>query len=136
MDLSEALHIVREQPHTVLATLRADGTPQMSPVLTAVDDAYKLIISTRRGAYKVRNIRRDNRVWLCILPNKFFGRWIQIDGMASIIELPEALPGLEDYYRRLSGEHEDWSDYRKAMQQEQRVLLRIDPLRAGPDRTG
>jgi PPOX class probable F420-dependent enzyme len=136
MDLDEARQVVREQHHAVLATIRGDGTPQMSPVLVAVDDDGRVLVSTREGALKVRNLRRDPRSWLCVLPDGFFGRWIQVEGRVEIVSLPDAMEGLVDYYRRVSGEHEDWADYRAAMQREQRVLLRIELTRAGPDRAG
>jgi PPOX class probable F420-dependent enzyme len=136
MDLDEARAVVREQHRAVLATIRGDGTPQMSPVLVAVDDDGRVLVSTREGALKVRNLRRDARSWLCVLPDGFFGRWIQVEGRTEIVPLPDAMEGLVDYYRRVSGEHEDWDDYRAAMQRERRVLLRIELTRAGPDRAG
>jgi PPOX class probable F420-dependent enzyme len=136
MDLDTALDVVRSQHRAVLATMRADGGPQMSPVTVGVDDAGHVVISTRQPAYKVRNIRRDPRVWLCVLPDEFFGRWVQLDGTAEIVELPEAMDGLIDYYRRISGEHPDWDDYRTAMRRDQRVLLRVRVTKAGPDRSG
>ncbi|TWF78854.1 PPOX class probable F420-dependent enzyme [Pseudonocardia hierapolitana] len=136
MDLDEARAVVREQHRAVLATIRGDGTPQMSPVLVAVDDDGRVLVSTREGALKVRNLRRDPRSWLCVLPDGFFGRWIQVEGRTEIVSLPDAMEGLVDYYRRVSGEHENWDDYRAAMQREQRVLLRIELTRAGPDRAG
>lgn len=136
MDLDEAREVVREQHRAVLATIRADGTPQMSPVLVAVDDEGRVLVSTREAALKVRNLRRDPRAWLCVLPDGFFGRWVQIEGRTEIVPLPGAMDGLVDYYRRVSGEHDNWDDYRAAMQREQRVLLRIELTRAGPDRSG
>jgi PPOX class probable F420-dependent enzyme len=136
MDLDEARQVVREQHRAVLATIRGDGTPQMSPVLVAVDDEGRVLVSTREAALKVRNLRRDPRSWLCVLPDGFFGRWIQVEGRTEIVSLPDAMDGLVDYYRRVSGEHEDWADYRAAMQRERRVLLRIELTRAGPDRAG
>ena len=120
----------------MLATLREDGTPQMSPVLVALDDDGRALVSTRETAVKVRNLRRDARLWLCVLPDGFFGRWIQIEGRAEIVPLPEAMDGLVDYFRRVSGEHENWDDYRAAMQRERRVLVRVTLDRAGPDRSG
>jgi PPOX class probable F420-dependent enzyme len=136
MDLDEARAVIREQHRAVLTTLRADGTPQMSPVLVAVDDDGYPVVSTRETALKVRNLRRDQRLWLCVLPDGFFGRWIQVEGRADIVALPDALDGLVAYYRRIAGEHENWDDYRAAMQREQRVLLRVTLDRAGPDRAG
>lgn len=136
MESAKAREILANQPHAVLATMRKDGTPQMSPVLVAVDDDGLVVISTRQTAYKVHNIRRDPRVWLCVLPEQFFGNWIQVEGTTEIVELPNAMEGLVDYYRRLNGEHPDWDEYREAMRSERRVLLRVDITRAGPDRSG
>src|SRR5215475_5894650 len=136
MDASEALEFVGSQHHAVLGTLKADGTPQLSPVTVGVDDAGRAIISTRQTAYKVRHARRDPRVWLCVLPDTFFGEWAQIEGTAEIVELPEAMELLVDYYRRISGEHPDWDDYRQAMRRDRRVIVAITLTRAGPDRSG
>lgn len=136
MDLDVARAVVREQHRAVLATLRQDGTPQLSPVLVAVDDEGRILISTRQAAYKVRNLRRDPRLWLCVLPDGFFGRWVQLAGTAEIVELPDAMELLVDYFRRVSGEHDDWDDYRAAMQREGRVLVRVELTDAGPDRAG
>src|ERR671935_158446 len=102
MDLDEAREVVREQHRAVLATIRADGTPAMSPVLLA----------------------------------GFFGRWVQVEGRVEIISLPDAMDGLVDYYRRISGEHDDWDEYRAAMVRDRRVLLRVTVGRAGPNRQG
>lgn len=135
MDLDRARTVVAEQPRAVLATLRRDGSPQMSPVMVAVDgDA--LVVSSRQTAFKVRNLRRNPHAWLCILPEGFFGNWIQVSGSVDIVDLPDAMDGLIRYYRTLSGEHEDWDDYRRAMVQEKRCLIRITPTHAGPDRSG
>jgi PPOX class probable F420-dependent enzyme len=136
MDLDKAREVIREQHRAVLATIRTDGTPQMSPVLVALDDEGRVLVSTREAALKVRNLRRDPRLWLCVLPDGFFGRWVQVEGSAEIVSLPDAMDGLVDYYRRISGEHENWDDYREAMQRERRVLLRVALVRAGPDRAG
>jgi PPOX class probable F420-dependent enzyme len=136
MDADTAREILTTQHRAVLATFRPDGTPQMTPVTAGVDDDGRVVISTRQTAYKVRNIRRDPRVYLCVLPDSFFGRWIQVDGVAEIVELPEAMDRLVDYYRRISGEHPDWDEYRAAMQRDQRLVLRIEILRVGPDREG
>jgi PPOX class probable F420-dependent enzyme len=136
MDIDEAREVIRTQHRAVLATLRADGTPAMTPVLAAVDEADRVVISSRETAYKVRNLRRDPRAWLCVLPDSFFGRWIQVAGRAEVLSLPEAMDPLVDYFRLVSGEHSDWDDYRAAMERERRVLIRLDVDTAGPDRTG
>lgn len=136
MDLDKAREIIRQQHHAVLATRRGDGQPQMSPVVVGIDDEGYAVISTRETAYKVRNLRRDPRAWLCVVADGFFGQWIQVEGQAEVVSLPEAMPGLEAYYRSIAGEHTDWDEYREAMRTERRVLLRISIDRAGPDREG
>ena len=137
MDLDEARNLLRTQHRAVLATWRANGTPQLSPVTVGVDEEGYAEISSRQTAYKVKNLRRDPRAYLCAFPDTFFGgRWVQVDGTVTIVELPEALDGLVEYYRRISGEHPDWADYRAAMHRDQRVLLKLRITRAGPDRLG
>lgn len=136
MELDQARAFLGENHRAVLATSRADGRPQLSPVLVAVDGEGRAIISTRETAYKVKNLRRDPKASLCVLNDNFYGDWIRVDGTAEIVSLPEALELLVDYYRRVSGEHPDWDEYRSAMQQQRRVLIRIQPERAGPDRQG
>jgi PPOX class probable F420-dependent enzyme len=137
MDLQAARAIIAEQHHAVLTTYRRDGALQMSPVTVGINAAGQAVVSSRQTAYKVKNLRRDPRVCMCVLPDRFFGgQWIQIDGTAKLVDLPEAMDGLIDYYRRISGEHPDWADYRAAMVRDQRVLIEIDIERAGPDRSG
>jgi len=136
MDIDEAIEYVRTHHNAVLATLKKDGTPQLSPVTAGVDADGRVIISTREAAYKVRHIRRDPRVFLCVVPDAFFGRWAQVDGTAEIVELPEAMDGLIGYYRDISGEHPDWDDYRAAMERDQRVLIRVTVTKAGPNVSG
>ncbi len=133
MDLDAARQFVREHHRAVLVTFRRDGRPQTSPVTVGVDDAGRLVVSSRERAYKVRNLRRDPRVSVCVLSDDFWN-WIQVDGAATVVSLPEAMEPLVDYYRTTAGEHPDWNDYRRAMEREARVLVRIDIERAGPDR--
>lgn len=136
MEIDEALEVIRTQHHAVLATLRADGSPAMTPVDANVDPDGKVIISSRQTAYKVRNLRRDPRAWLCVLPDDFYGRWLQVSGTAQILELPEAMEPLVEYYRSTAGEHPDWADYRAAMERDGRVLIQLTVTKAGPDRAG
>ncbi len=135
MDLDDARAFLREHHRGILATFRSDGRPQMSPIAVGIDAEGRGIVSTREDAYKVRNVRRDPRVSICVTSDDFW-RWIQVDGTATVLSLPEAMEPLVDYYRTLSGEHPDWDDYRRAMQDQRRVLLRIEIQRAGPDAHG
>ena len=136
MDLDDARAHVRQHSHAVLSTVRRDGTPQMSPVAAAVDEAGRVVVSSRETAYKVRNLRRDPRAWLCVFPDAFYGPWVQVEGTVDVLSLPDALEPLVDYYRAVAGEHDDWDDYRRAMVEEQRCLIRVTLVRAGPDRAG
>jgi len=136
MDLDRALDFIREHHHAVMQTYRRDGSPQMSPIACNVDADGLIVVSTRETAMKTTHLRRDPRVAICVLSDSFFGEWIQVEGRAEVVSLPEAMEPLVDYYRTTSGEHPDWDDYRAAMVRDQRVVLRITPERAGPDRTG
>lgn len=136
MNIDQARDFLKTNHRAVLTTYHPDGRLQMSPVIVGVDEDGLVIMSTRETAYKIHNMRRDPRVSLCVFVDGFFGDWIQIDGAAEIISLPDALEPLVAYYRTVVGEHPDWEDYRTAMVREQRVLVRITIERAGPDRRG
>ena len=136
MDLDEARAFLKENHHAVLITKRMDGGLQTSPITIGVDDEGRAEVSSRETAYKVKNLRRDPYAVVCVFTDGFFGQFVQIEGPVEIVELPEAMEGLVEYYRRISGEHPDWDDYRRAMEKDRRVLVRIDIQRAGPDRQG
>ena len=136
MDIGRATSFLSTHPRAILATMRSDGRPQLSPVVAAVDDDGRVLISTRETAIKAKNVARDPRASLCVINDGFFGEWVQAEGNAELIHLPDAMPILEDYYRRISGEHADWDDYREAMRRDKRLIIRIAIDRAGPDVSG
>jgi PPOX class probable F420-dependent enzyme len=130
MEISEAVEFVRTHHQAVLATTKRDGTPQLSPVTVGADGEGRIVMSTREPTAKVKNLRRDPHAYLCVFTDRFYGPWIQVTGDVEIVPLPDALPLLEDYYRRISGEHPDWEDYRAAMVRDERCLVRITPTKA------
>jgi PPOX class probable F420-dependent enzyme len=136
MDLDEARGFLREHHRGVLATRSASGGVQQSPVLVNLDGEGRAIISSRETAYKVRNLRRDPWAQACVFTDRFFGRWLFIEGRTEVLSLPEAMDPLIDYYKRFPDENPDWGDYRVRMERERRVLIRIELERAGPDRQG
>lgn len=136
MDADKAREFIRQHHRAVVATFRQDGTPQLSPVMVDVDPDGMVVISSRETAMKTKNLRRDPRASVCVMNDGFFGEWVAIDGRAVIVSLPEAMEGLVEYYRRLAGEHDDWDEYRAAMEKERRVLIRIQIDRAGPHKSG
>ena len=136
MSPEQAQQFLRDHHRAVLATIRSDGLPQLSPVSCAVDDDGRVLISTREPAIKTRNLRRNPFASVCAFTDGFFGPWVQAEGTAEIVPLPEAMDLLVDFYRRISGEHPDWDDYRAAMERDQRVMIRITISRAGPSASG
>lgn len=136
MEVEKARQFVRRHHHAVLATRTPGGGVQQSPVLVGVDDAGRLVVSSRETAYKTKNLRADPWAQVCVLRNEFFGEWVYVEGEAEVVSLPEAMEPLVDYYRGISGEADDWDAYRAGMERERRVLIRITPRRAGPDRQG
>ena len=136
MQLERAREFMRANHRAVLATRRSDGHPQLSPVTVGIDDDGRVIISTRETAMKTKNLQRDPHASVCIMNDGFYGDWVQAEGTAEIIRLPEAMDLLVDYYRRISGEHPDWDDYRQAMRRDRRIIVAITLTRAGPDRSG
>jgi PPOX class probable F420-dependent enzyme len=136
MDLDRAREFIRQSHRAVAATRRRDGTVQLSPVLVNVDGDGRVIISSRETAIKVKNLRRDPYVQLCVFETSWPGGWIGVDGEAEVLSLPEAMDPLIDYYKRFPDENPDWDDYRERMNRERRVLIQIELQRAGPDSQG
>lgn len=136
VDLAELLDFVRPRHHFLLVTTRADGRPQVSPVSGGVDDQGRLVVSTYPGRAKTRNAERDARVSVCVLSDDFGGAWVQVDGDAEVLHMPEAEDALVDYYRCIAGEHPDWDEYRAAMRLQDKSLIRVTPTRWGPVATG
>jgi PPOX class probable F420-dependent enzyme len=119
----------------VLLTRRREGV-QLSPVTYGVDAAGRVVVSTYPQRAKARNARRDPAVSLCVLSEDFDDPWVQVDGRAEVLDLPEALEPLVEYFRSISGEHPDWAEYRAAMTRQGKSLLRITIDAWGPVATG
>jgi PPOX class probable F420-dependent enzyme len=132
----DLLEFLRPRHRALIITTRADGSPQISPVTCGVDEQGRVVISSYPERAKVRNARRSSRVSLCVLSDEWNGPWVQVDGTAEVLDLPEALEPLVDYFRSISGEHPDWDEYRSAMQKQGKSLLRITIDRWGPIATG
>ncbi|WP_426595711.1 PPOX class F420-dependent oxidoreductase [Cellulomonas sp. McL0617] len=136
VDLTELLDFVRDRHHYVLVTTRTDGRPQISPVSGGVDDRGRLVVSTYPGRAKGLNAERRPQVTVCVLSDDFGGAWVQVDGDAEVLHMPQAEDALVDYYRCIAGEHPDWDEYRAAMRVQGKSLIRITPTRWGPIATG
>ncbi|MCW3815529.1 PPOX class F420-dependent oxidoreductase [Micromonospora sp. DR5-3] len=136
VDRDTLIEFLRPRHRVLLITTRADGRPQSSPVSCGVDAAGRLVISTYPERAKVANIRRDPRVSACVLSDDWNGPWVQVDGTAEVLDLPEALEPLVEYFRSISGEHPDWDEYRQAMLRQGKSLIRITIERWGPLATG
>jgi PPOX class probable F420-dependent enzyme len=136
VDLSQLLEFVRPRHHMVLTTFRADGSLQSSPVTGGVDDDGRIVISSYPKRAKSANIRRTPRASITVLSDEFNGAYVQVDGDAEVIDLPDAVEPLVDYFRAIAGEHPNWDEYRQAMVDQGKCLVRITPERWGPIATG
>jgi len=136
VDRAGMLEFARHRHHAILITTRSDGTPQASPVTCGIDGDGRLAIATYPERAKAVNARRLGAASLVVLSDDFDGPWIQIDGDAEVLDLPEALEPLVEYYRSISGEHPDWAEYRAAMRRQGKSLILLTPRRWGPIATG
>ena len=136
VDREALLEFIRPRHHAILMTTRRDGRPQASPNTCGVDAEGRIVISTYPERAKTRNARRDPRVSVVVLSDDWNGPWVQVDGTAEVLDLPDALEPLVEYFRCISGEHSDWDEYRAAMRQQGKCLIRMTIARWGPIATG
>ena len=136
VDRDALVAFITPRHHAILMTTRADGRPQASPVTCGVDPEGRIVVSTYPERAKTANARRDPRVSVCVLSDDFGGAWVQVDGTAEVLDLPDALEPLVDYFRCISGEHPDWDEYREAMVRQGKSLIRVTIERWGPIATG
>jgi PPOX class probable F420-dependent enzyme len=136
VDRAQLVDFIAPRHRAILITTRADGRPQSSPLTCGVDTAGRIVISTYPERAKVANIRRDPRVSVCVLSDEWNGPWVQVDGTAEVLDLPAALEPLVEYFRCISGEHPDWDEYRDAMRQQGKSLIRVTIDSWGPVATG
>jgi PPOX class probable F420-dependent enzyme len=136
VDLAGLLDFVRPRHRALMLTTRADGRPQASPLTCGVDSAGRLVMSTYPERAKTRNARRDPRVSVIVLSDEWNDPWVQVDGTAEVIDTPDSVEPLVEYFRVISGEHPDWDEYRAAMVRQGKSLIRVTPKRWGPIATG
>jgi PPOX class probable F420-dependent enzyme len=136
VELAELLDFVRPRHRMLISTTRRDGRPQISPVSGGVDDDGRIVVATYPGRAKTRNAEKDPRVSVLVLSDDWDGPWVQVDGDAEVLHMPEAADGLVDYFRCIAGEHPNWDEYREAMRVQDKSLIRITPTRWGPVATG
>ena len=135
-DKAGLLDFIRPRHLLIVTTRRRDGSLQSSPVTGGVDEHGRIVVSSYPERAKVTNIRRDPRVSVLVLSDDFGGAWVQVETTGSVIDLPEAVDALVDYYRSISGEHPNWDEYRQAMVDQGKCLIRLDIQSWGPIATG
>jgi PPOX class probable F420-dependent enzyme len=136
VDRAGMLEFARPRHHAILITARSDGSPQASPVTCGIGTDDRIAIATYPERAKAMNTRRSGTASVVVLSDDFGGAWLQIDGDAQVLDMPEALEPLVEYYRSISGEHPDWDGYRAAMRRQGKSLILIAPRRWGPVATG
>ncbi|MFF6780901.1 TIGR03618 family F420-dependent PPOX class oxidoreductase [Streptomyces sp. NPDC012510] len=136
VSLEELLDFVRPRHRALLITRRTDGGPQASPLTCGVDDSGRIVISTYPERAKTRNAKRDERVSVLVLSDDWDGPWVQIDGTAEVIDSPDSVEPLVEYFRNISGDHPDWDEYRAAMVKQGKSIIRVTPVKWGPVATG
>jgi PPOX class probable F420-dependent enzyme len=136
IERAELLEFLRPRHRGMLATTRRDGRPQLSPVTCGVDADGRIVVSTYPNRAKAVNARHDPRVSIVVQSDDWNGEYVQVDGSAEVLDMPDALDGLVEYFRSISGEHPNWDEYRDAMRLQDKSLLRITIERWGPVATG
>ena len=136
VEKAELEEFLRPRHKMLLLTTRDSGAPQISPVSGGVDDQGRIVIATSPGRAKTTNAKKRPQVSVCVISDEWNGPWVQVDGTAEVLDMPDAEDGLVDYFRSISGEHPDWDEYRAAMRLQNKSLIRVTPTSWGPIATG
>jgi PPOX class probable F420-dependent enzyme len=134
--IDELLDFVRPRHNMVLLTTRTDGSVQSSPVSGGVDPDGRIVVASYPERAKSKNARRTGTASVLVLSDNFGDAWVQVDGDAEVIDVPEAVEPLVDYFRSIAGEHSDWDEYRHAMIEQGKCLIRVTPRHWSPIATG
>ena len=132
VERDELLDFMRPRHRGVLTTYRRDGRLQQSLVTMGVDMEGRVVVASYPERAKSLNLRRDARASVLVMSDEFNGEWVQVEGTAEVLDLPEALEPLVEYFRVVGGEHPDWDEYRQAMVDQGKVLLRVTVEEWGP----
>lgn len=132
VDKAGLIAFVTGKNRWILSTTRVDGRPQMSLVTGAITPDGQLLIATYPSRVKAKNARRNPLVSVAVMGDEFNSEWVQIDGDAEVLDMPAAGDGLVEYFRCIRGEHSDWDEYRQAMDDQGKSLIRITPTRWSP----
>ena len=132
VNLDNMRRFVADKHHWVMSTTRADGRPQMSLVTGGMTPSGQLAVSTYPERVKAKNARRNPNVSIGVMGADFGSEWIQIDGTAQVLDMPEATEAFIEYYRCISGEHPNWDDYVQAMHDQGKCMILIEPTRWSP----
>ncbi|WBB79547.1 PPOX class F420-dependent oxidoreductase [Micromonospora sp. WMMD882] len=124
------LALIADRRMGVLATIRRDGRPQQSTVMHGFDREARVIrVSVTDGRAKTKNLLRDPRASYHV---SSADGWAYAVAEARAELTPVAgdphdavVEELVELYRSLSGEHPDWDDYRRAMVEQRRMVLRL-----------
>ncbi|MDF3281257.1 PPOX class F420-dependent oxidoreductase [Gordonia sp. N1V] len=136
VEKAELEEFLRPRHKMLLLTTRDSGAPQISPVSGGVDDQGRIVIATYPGRAKTTNAKKRPQVSVCVISDEWNGPWVQVDGTAEVLDMPDAEDGLVDYFRSIAGEHPDWDEYRAAMRLQNKSLVRVTPTSWGPIATG
>ncbi len=132
VDRAEMEEFVRPRHRGVLLTTRRDRRPQSSLVTLGLDTSGRVVVSSYPERAKSINAKRNPAASMVVMSDEFGGEWIQLDGTAEVLDMPEALDGLVEYFRVISGEHPDWDEYREAMAHQGKCLIRLTIDQWGP----
>jgi PPOX class probable F420-dependent enzyme len=133
MQVSEAHEFIKHNHHGVLVARKKDGSLQMTLVTPTLAADGHVIVTARDTTYKVRNIRRNPQVSLLVFGDQFHGsNYVQIDGIAEIVDHPAAMDIVLDWHRQVRGEAKNWDEVRQKTLAEGRIAIKISVEKCGP----
>jgi PPOX class probable F420-dependent enzyme len=117
----QEVELLTEPQIATVATVMADGSPQLTPVWVDTD-GEAILFNTAKGRVKHRNLVRNPKVAVTVVDKNDYYRLVNVRGTAEIVE-----QGADEHIDKLAKKYLGADSYPWRKEGEERVIVRVVP---------